>query len=315
MRTFALISCLTLFALGAVSSNSFAEKKMTIGVAHYVMSPFMKFMLEGMDQKAETLGVTLVKLNGEWDSDLQYTQMETLVAKGVDAIVVTAIDNSGLDGPIAHAHQAGIPIIAANMYVYNRIISGYSGPDDVMAGEMMVDYVAKTVGRDARILHIAGSEGFSATTDRRQGVYNGLARYPQMEQLAIANGMWNRERAREIAENWIQTLKGQFDAIVVHNDNMAKGVSDALVAAKLKDKVVVCGIDATYEAVVDIRNGRQDFTVYQDGILEGGLAVEYAYNAARTGAKQPETFIKMIGVDKANAQKYIDMYEKMGFEN
>ncbi len=76
----------------------------------------------------------------------------------------------------------------------------------------------------------------------------------------------------------------RIDAVFAQNDEMAMGALIALEQARMKDKVVVVGVDAIADALQAVKHGRLDATVFQDAKGQGATAVETAFHIVR---KQP----------------------------
>jgi inositol transport system substrate-binding protein len=68
----------------------------------------------------------------------------------------------------------------------------------------------------------------------------------------------------------------KIDAIIANNDEMAIGAVLVLEEKKLKNKVLVTGVDATSDALKFITDKRLDMTVFQNGGAQGRGAVQTA---------------------------------------
>ena len=61
---------------------------------------------------AQELGADVNVQNANGDLEEQISQIEYFIQKGVDAIVVVAIDSNGLSDAVANAHRGGVPVVA-----------------------------------------------------------------------------------------------------------------------------------------------------------------------------------------------------------
>jgi inositol transport system substrate-binding protein len=76
--------------------------------------------------------------------------------------------------------------------------------------------------------------------------------------------------------SWITTGQ-QFDGIAANNDEMAIGAIFAMEQSGIDpDKVCVGGIDATADALDQMRKGNLDVTVFQDAAGQGKGAIDAA---------------------------------------
>jgi ABC-type sugar transport system substrate-binding protein len=285
-------------------------EKLTIGYSVYWLSEFATLMTEAMQEKADAAGVELLVRDAKWDPVVQLGHVDEFITKGVDAMIIAPCDAASMVQGVEAAKEAGIPYIGVNMRV-DAEIDAYAGPDDVKAGEMMFQYVADQLGDSFNCIILEGAEGYYAMLDRRQGLENMLEKYPNVKALAIKTAGWTRDGALELMENYIQDYGDQIDAVICHNDEMALGAIQALEAVGMNDKVIVTGIDAIKDACQAIKDGRQEYTVFQDAELEGGLAFDKALALAKGQTlDEKETYIDMIGVTKDNVQPYLDAFNK-----
>jgi ABC-type sugar transport system, periplasmic component len=87
------------------------------------------------------------------------------------------------------------------------------------------------------------------------------------------NADWNRQKARDLAQIWINK-HDDLAAIFCNNDTMALGVQEA-VNASGRD-ILVVGVDGIGEAYDSIRRGEMDATVDSFPFYKGQIAVELA---------------------------------------
>ena len=85
----------------------------TVGIAMPTQSS-ERWINDGANMKAqlEALGYTVILQYAEDDVQMQVSQIENMIAQGVDCLVIAAIDSVALTGVEAQAKEAGIPIIA-----------------------------------------------------------------------------------------------------------------------------------------------------------------------------------------------------------
>ena len=302
----------------AVSSLTFGagqqegeDDKIVIGYSIYWLSEFATLMTEAMQEKADREGIELIVLDAQWDAVAQLAHVDNFISQDVDAIIVGAADVYSMVQGVEAANDAGIPFVGVNMRIPTEDIDAYAGPDDVRAGEMMVEYAISQLGENFNCIVLEGAEGYSATVDRREGVKNALDAHPGINALDIKTANWTREGALELVENYIQDFGDSIDAIIAHNDEMALGAIQALEAENMLDDVIVTGIDAIYDACVAVDEGKMEYTVFQDAKLEGSLAFDAAVTLINGGQPEiKENYIDMIGLTKENIKEYLDAFNK-----
>lgn len=63
----------------------------------------------GVKERCEELGYEVIIHDGKADAANQVTAFENFIAQGVDAIIVSPIDEQALIPSVEAAHEAGIP--------------------------------------------------------------------------------------------------------------------------------------------------------------------------------------------------------------
>ena len=291
---------------GETESSGDKGEKPVIGCTVYYMTEFVTLMVEGIKAEAAERGAELVLLDANNDAQRQISQVENLIAQQVDVLLVAAVDSDAIVPALDLAEEAGIPLVGLNMLINTDKEYYYSGPDDVQAGELEMQYVMDQIGGKGNILIIEGPIGQSAQVQRLEGNMNVLTKYPDVKVLAQQTANWSREEALALTENWLQAFEGQVDGIVAHNDEMALGAIQALEAKGLSD-IPVSGVDAIKDGCMAIMDGRFDATVFQDAEEEGRLGVRICMDILE-GNPPTEylNFIDMKLITKENAQELLD---------
>lgn len=307
MKKIALLAILALsLIIGGPAAQAQEKKKITVGSTVYYMTEFITLMVEGMKEEAKDIGIDLIILDADNDASKQLSQVENLIAKKVDVILVAAVDADAIVPALDMAQAAGIPLTGVNMLMNTDRKYYYAGPNDVEAGELEAQYIIDKIGGKGNVVILEGPIGTSAQLQRLEGNMNVLKKNSGVKILAQKPANWNREEALTLTENWLQTYPGKIDGIIAHNDEMALGAIQALEAKGLKNKIPVAGVDAIKDACQAIKDGRMEATVFQDAALEGRLGVRVAYQVA-TGAPPAEAinFIKMELITKDNVDKLL----------
>ncbi len=276
--------------------------------------------VENDDMKAEAAkrGYKFTMTNAEGDTAKQLSDVESLIAQGVNVLVIVPIDADAIQPALDQAKAKGIPVI-----LKARGSNGKPGVDYVTA--IMSDFVwegnqagkwiaaaAKEKGLSkVRVIEIQGVIGGTDVRDRQQGFQNAADEAGNFEFVAIQSADWSRSKAQELIQNLIQSKgKDGFDAIYAQNDEMALGASLALQQAGLvvgKD-VFLVGVDGMKEAFDAVKAGTMSASVtctpkYANQIFD-------AIEAGMAGKEIPTSIaVNDALVDKTN----VDEMYGMGF--
>ena len=138
-----------------------------------------------------------------------------------------------------------------------------------------------------KILVLEGMLANTANVERMEGLNKALEEYPDIEVLDDQAGDWDTKKALSITETWLAKYD-DIDGIWCASDDMALGVVQALKAKGLDKQVLVTGNDGTTDAVNAVESGEITVTIANNGWLQGGYGVAYAY-AAKTDKLDPSS--------------------------
>ncbi|MEY4307277.1 MAG: hypothetical protein RJA95_645, partial [Verrucomicrobiota bacterium] len=210
-----------------------------------------------LDQAKTRPGVKVVMTDGQSDVQKQYNQVENFVAQKVDAIIINPCEYEASTPAVDKAKAAGIPIVIVNQTTKSAG-DAYIGSNDLDAGRMAMEAIAKKLHGQGGVLMIHGIMGTSAQLEREAGAREVFAKYPGLKLIDQQTASWDRAKAMTLTENWIQAHKGKFSAIFAHNDEMAMGALLALERAGIKKDIYVIGIDGIAQALTAVKDGRLD---------------------------------------------------------
>lgn len=211
-------------------------------------------------------GETIVQ-NANSDAVEQKNQIRFLIEKGVDVLIIVAIDENQLDEEIALAEERGIDVIAYDRMIKHHHVDLYISFDNVEVGRLMAEAMVKAKP-GGRYMIMKGAITDNNTTLVREGIQSVLDDHPDCRVVAEA-----------IADNWsaddayakFRTLLNEqpdIDGILCGNDALAGSAVRALAIYQQSGKVAVTGQDADLDACQRIVEGRQLMTVYKPiGVL------------------------------------------------
>ena len=96
--------------------------------------PFFVAQKQGLEEQAKSLGYSMDVRDGQDDDLKQIAQVEGLIEKGVDLIILCPRDSEALVPAVEAANKAKIPVITLNRRVNGGEVVTYVGADDVAGG-------------------------------------------------------------------------------------------------------------------------------------------------------------------------------------
>jgi len=307
MKRVALALTLIAAALGFASPASAKALKMGVTIEDF-NDVFMRYALDQLTDEAKKNGIEVVAADGKRDPNEQIKQIENFITQGVDAIMIHVIDQSIAPRISKLCLDAKIPLVYFNRKPDDSALTAGKvvavASPEVVAGNLEAEFVAKKLGGKGNVAILMGSMGTAPQIGRTQGTKDVIAKYPGMKVVREQTANFARPDAVTVVENWLASGV-QIDAIIANNDEMAIGAVLVLEEKKMKDKVLVTGVDATSDALKFIADKRLDMTVFQNGGAQGRGAVQTALKLIKKENVPTFTAIPFEPVTFDNYKKYM----------
>lgn len=266
--------------------------------------------------RAEELGAEVLVQSGNSDTTRQIQDIESLLSRGVQVLVVVAHDPTAMNRSVDAARAAGVPVVC-----YDRLITGcdvdlYLSFDNVRVGRLQAEFLVRKLGGKGRIVRIYGPKTDYTGMLFKQGQDDVLAPLIASGAIQVVHedyaAGWKPENAKRIVSAAITAKGATFQAVLATNDGLAGGAIQALLEEGLAGKVFVTGQDADLAACQRIVRGTQAMSVYKPLAKLADRAAETAVALARrqvlivrdsvnNGVKDvPSILEDVIVVDRSN---------------
>lgn len=113
--------------LGSALFARAADKEMTIGAIYLDTQGYYAGVRQGVQDAAKdsSVQVQLIETNAQGDISKESTFVDTLVARNVDAIILSAVSENGSSRTVRRASEAGIPVICYNTCINQKGVDKY----------------------------------------------------------------------------------------------------------------------------------------------------------------------------------------------
>ncbi|MFC8343617.1 substrate-binding domain-containing protein [Streptomyces sp. NPDC057280] len=190
--------------------------------------------------------VTLEITEGSNDTAAQIGQIETLINKKVDVLVILPADGKALTQVGLKAMRAGIPVINLDR-IFNspQAYRCWIGGDNYGMGLNAGHYIGeKLKGKsDARVIELAGLDNLELTQQRTKGFDDALKNYPNVKKVARQAAEFTVESGQAKMAQLLQA-QSKFDALWNHDDDQGVGALRAIEQAGRDDFLMVGGAGA-----------------------------------------------------------------------
>jgi ribose transport system substrate-binding protein len=288
-------------------------------------SDWWKTLVEGGQAEADKMGATIELLDANGDTVRQNADVQTLITKGVDVVVMNANDPIGVGPSVAALKAAGIPLVTVNsnldetlvpdMFCYVAEDQGYTGS---LAGEVAANKAIEKFGDsgEIKIVGIGGFPGDVLSDLRFNGFMDGFekvtADHPGIviDKLDTKYGEWKPDKALAPIRD-VATANPDLKVVYSMSDVMNGGVVQGLQQAGIwGDGIILASYDGgmvSVKEMVDDPTGPLQATASNQPWDQGATAVKMAlaaYNDDASACPDKTLYIDTSVVTPENAADY-----------
>ncbi|WP_327351119.1 ABC transporter substrate-binding protein [Streptomyces sp. NBC_01304] len=222
-------------------------------------NPFRIAETASIKAEADKRGIKLLTANAQSQFSKQISDVQDLIAKGADLLVVAPLNSDGW-GPVLRAASAKkIPIVTIDRKINATACKDYVsfiGSDFTEQGKRAADQLIEATGGKGEIAILLGAPGNNVTTERTKGFEDRIKeKAPDLKVVFKQTGEFTREKGQSVTEQLIQSKPG-IKAVYAENDEMGLGAMNALKGAgKKAGDVKIVTIDGTRNAVQAMVDG------------------------------------------------------------
>jgi len=277
-----------------------------------------------MKAAIEANGDTYVSTDAQSSASKQLSDVESLMAQGVNALIVLAQDTQAIIPAVQAAADEGVPVIA-----YDRLIEDsrafYLTFDNVEVGRMQARAVLAAAPKGNYVM-IKGSPTDPNSDFLRGGQQEILQPALDAGDIKIVGEAytdgWLPANAQRNMEQILTAQDNKVDAVVASNDGTAGGVVAALAAQGMAGQVPVSGQDGDHAALNRVAKGTQTVSVWKDARdlgknageiaakLAGGMAMADIDGAIEwtspSGTTMTAKFLAPVPITKDNLDVVVD---------
>ena len=269
-------------ALGAIKDPDVPKpkKKYTVGAAMVSSGePFQESVKWAIREEAKKFDVEVVILDagGYGNIAKQTAQIEDLVQRKVDAIMLWAVSFEGTAPAVDAAVAKGIPVVTFITPSKSDKVSTFVAVDDNVIGQTLAEHQGKAMGGKGNVVMISGGEGAAWSKMRSDGYKKTMEeKYPNIK---ILGEKWTTAldpaTSMKIMEDFLQTYPN-IDGVYCTITGMAFGASKAIDAAGKRGKIALVGSSIQGKDEINLlKQGIVSVVTGEPAILSGRWALDY----------------------------------------
>jgi len=273
---------LTMSLVFAGGAKEATEKKPTIAMIPMVMvgDPFQVTMAEEAKRVGELMGFNVIinAASAHGRADEQVSIIEDFIAQKVDGILISCLDPNIVVPAIKKANAAGIPVITVDGGANGGDVVTHIATDNIkgsyVAGQTLVEGLAKKGITSGKILQIEGEAGSKTAADRKAGFHQRIGEETGLYIVASLPGHFTTPGATQVMEDVLQAhpdLVGVFAS----SDMMAVGAAQVISRAGKADQITLVSYDGIIEGIDLVERGASyaDVAQYPKKMAKMGVEI------------------------------------------
>jgi ribose transport system substrate-binding protein len=272
---------------GQASNTSGGEKQFKLGVSMIDLSnPFFVSMREAGLKAADDYGVEASFQSADGSLEKQIGIVENFIAQKVDAILINAVDDKGIEPAIKKAKAADIPVIMMandldDRYPYETLYPDY---DNMV---MQARALGTSLDGKGDVALLIGARGNSVSDSREAGFKDAMKKeFPGIKIVTTQQTNWDAAKGADVA----QTVLNQYpdvDGISCVTDPPCLAAMTAAKAAG-EDDITWASYDGDFSMHPAIEDGALKLDVLTGAERVGYWNIAFAARILK-GSKFPKT--------------------------
>jgi ribose transport system substrate-binding protein len=267
--------------------------------ARVFVNNFTEWAASGYEQIEE-----VARTDANDSPDKQVSDIEDLLVRGVDCLIVAATSEEAVNPAIEQAMADGIPVIIQERDVTTEDFVSHINILTYDIGTIQAEAAAEMLGGEGQVVLLEGAAGTGPAEEARRGHEEVLAEHPGIEILATEYTGWSRDEGKTIMENWLQAYD-QIDAVIADSGIQQQGAYEAVAEAGRLDEVQVWTGDSLQAWIRQVDAEGIPAVIVNRPLTFGALAVD-ACAAALSGVEVPKNWYDPVeALDVAALDQYI----------
>jgi ribose transport system substrate-binding protein len=249
----------------------------------------------------------------------QVSDVEDLLQRGVDILLVSASKSDALDPVVTRAMQEGVPVIMVDRRVTSDNFVSFVTASDEVTGRLFAQWLVETLKGKGNIIMLPGQAGASPAELRIAAAKSIFAQYPGIKILDMQYTDWNPAKAKSIVSAMIQKYGDQINGIWNDSGVQGGGSIEAFVAAGYKPGTIPPATCADLNGCLRIAvENKVPVLNFDYPPAMGGAAVELALQVL-AGASVPKLYFvnsdvvvsKGYETPSVHADKWVEDYVQL----
>jgi len=241
MKRILLIALAALFTPALASAQAKVKVGVSIPTADHGWTGGINWWAQKAikDWQAKDKNVEFILVTAD-NPQKQVNDVEDLMTRGINALVILAHDSATLTPVVKRAFEKGIYVVSVDRGLTEVAQHVYIAGDNPGFGALCAEWLGKALGGKGEIVMMEGIptvintervEAFKAVMKKK---------YPGIKILESQPAYWDTQKGLQLMENYLQKYK-KIDAVWAQDDDVLVGVLQAYKESGRKDVKIMLG--------------------------------------------------------------------------
>lgn len=246
----------------------------------------------------------IVRTNADDNPNQQTSDIQDLVSRGVDCLIVSATSQEAVVPAIEAAEASGVPVVIQERNVDTEKYTVFVNSITRDIGRLQAEAVAKTLNGKGNVVLLEGLAGNGAAEEARKGHDEVLKKYPGIKVLDRVYSGWDRAVGKSTMEDWLQTYP-KIDAVISDSGIQNMGAYEAAEAAGRLDGIKAWTGDSLQAWIRLVNDKKVPGVVVNRPLRFGALAVDACANLLAGNDVPREWLDPVEALDMTKLQDFV----------
>lgn len=168
------------------------------------------------------------------DDAKQIADIQDLVSRGIDLLIVSANTSQALDPAVSQVMAQGIPVVMVDRRVTSDNFVTFVTASDAMMGRLFAQWIVEKLHGKGNVIILGGQAGSSPNEDRVKPAMQVFGAYPGIKILDTVYSDWSPVKGKQVMQAMIAKYGHDINAVFAPHGLQVPGSIEAFLDAGWK---------------------------------------------------------------------------------
>ena len=168
------------------------------------------------------------------DDAKQIADIQDLVSRGVDLLIVSANTEKAIDPAVTRAMKQGIPVVMVDRRISSDNFVTFVTASDQLEGRLWAQWIVEKLHGKGNVIILGGQAGSSPNEARVRAGMQVFEQYPDIKILDTVYSDWSPVKGKQVMQAVVAKYGKQIDAVFSTHGLQTPGSIEAFVEAGYK---------------------------------------------------------------------------------